>query len=184
MNTPKCLPSTEYLRECFTYDRETGDLKWMARPRKHFATDQSCKRWNTIFAETAAGYTDQKGHRRITIDVSDYKAHRAIWKWMTGEEPPLEIDHRDGDYANNQWSNLRAATDGEQRWNSRFLSTNTSSRRGVGWNKKLNKWQVAICANGIRRHLGLFNSIEDASATYETAARKLHGDFYRNPQQR
>jgi hypothetical protein len=180
----KPLPSVEYLRECFMYDKKTGELRWRVRPLKHFATGQSWRRCNTLFGGKTAGMKDKrKGHWIVSIDGRDYKAHRVIWKLITGNEPCAEIDHMDGDGANNSWLNLRAATDGEQRWNSAFLSTNTSGRRGVIWNKRLGKWQAAICVRGFRRHLGMFCSLDDASETYEAVAREAHGKFYRQPAQ-
>ena len=180
----KELPSAEYLRECFNYDPATGVLVWRVRPRKHFEQLSGWVRCNKFFAGKEAGSIDKrKGYRHVSVDGQDYKAHRVVWKWMTGVDPHFEVDHKDGDCANNRWLNLRAADYGEQRWNSTVLSTNTTGRRGVIWNKKLKKWQVAICVRAVRRHLGVFHSIEDASAAYETAAREAHGRFYRQPQQ-
>jgi hypothetical protein len=109
-----------------------------------------------------------------------YQAHRIIWKWVTGEDPPWEIDHKDQDRANNRWVNLRRATDSEQQWNRGLRKSNTSGWRGVHWQRK---WKAAILVNGVRRYLGRFATAEEASAAYEVAARKLHGEFYR-PQRR
>ncbi|SRR6187397_3151000 len=180
----KELPPADLLRECFDYDPASGVLTWKIRPRRHFDNANTWMRCNKHFAGKEAGTVDKvKGYRHVSVEGQDYKAHRVIWKWMTGVDPRVEIDHIDGDCANNRWSNLRAADYGEQRWNSSVLSTNTTGRRGVIWNKKLKKWQVAICVRAVRRHLGLFRSIDEASAAYEAAAREAHGRFYRQPQQ-
>ena len=177
----RILPSVEYLRACFDYDPETGDLRWKVRPREHFATDQSCGRWNTMFAGKLARWVDNKYHR-VTVDWKEYKAHRIIWKLVTGDEPPEMIDHKDGNPSNNRFSNLRATTYHGQAWNRRLRTDNTSGQQGV-W-RSGGKWQAGIVVKGARHHLGLFSTVEEASAVYEAAASKLFGEFYRKPQER
>lgn len=175
------LPPVEYLRACFDYDPETGELKWKRRPREHFATDQSYGRWNTLFAGKAAGGFD-KGYCRICIDAITHKAHRIVWKLVKGEEPPAMIDHKDGNPSNNRLGNLRTTTYHGQAWNRRSRNDNSSGYQGV-W-RLGGKWQAGICVKGRRYHLGLFTSAEEASAAYEAIANKVFGEFYRQPQKR
>ena len=98
---------------------------------------------------------------------------------MTGEEPPLTIDHVNTCKADNRWVNLRAATHSEQNLNQRIRKISTSGRRAVYPSR--GKWQAQIQLNGRKRHLGIFPTREAASAAYEAAARELHGEFYRPP---
>ena len=177
----RTLPPVEYLRECFSYDHKSGELRWKKRPREHFATDQSYGRWNTLFAGKLAGSFD-RGYCRITIDWHDYKAHRIVWKLVKGKEPPEMLDHKDGNPSNNRLSNLRATTYYGQAWNRRSRTDNTSGQQGV-W-RCGGKWQAGINVRGVRHHLGLFSSVEEASAVYEVAAREMFGEFYRQPHQR
>jgi hypothetical protein len=172
------LPTTEYLRECFDYNQETGVLTWKLRPQEHFVRTSDRVRVNEMHAGNVAGYLDG-GYRRITIGMREYKASRVIWKWMTGEEPPLTLDHKDGDPSNNRWVNLRQATQGEQTQNTRLRKDNLSGRRGVSWHR--GKWRAVIGVKGEWRLLGVFNSIEEASSVYEATARELFGEFYRQP---
>jgi hypothetical protein len=51
---------------------------------------------------------------------------------------------------------------------------NTSGYRGVHWNKGHKKWVARIKINGKKKHLGEFNSIDDAHAAYLQAKRELH----------
>jgi hypothetical protein len=92
------------------------------------------------------------------------------------------IDHADGNPSNNRLNNLRATTYHGQAWNRSSRSNNTSGHQGVWRNG--NRWQAGINVKGVRHHLGLFSSVEEASAVYEAAAREAFGEFYRNPQQR
>ena len=167
------LPSAKYLRECFTYDPETGVIRWERRPQRHFVNLQTCKMWNTRYAGKIAGFIHKQGYREIPINHRHYKSHRVIWKLMTSKEPPITIDHRDGDRANNSWSNLRAATKQEQRWNSRPLK----NRLHEGVCRAGSKWRARITINGDRLFRD-FYSLEEAAAAYQEMAREAHGKFY------
>ena len=182
----KTLPSLAYLYECLNYDRKTGIFVWKTRPRSHFmmARPRTWLWWNNRFSGKEAGSRHVKGYWCLHIDGSEYKAHRVAWKMSTGEDPLSEIDHKDGNKGNNRLENLRIAVGGEQNWNKGLRKSNTSGRRGVNWHRRIKQWAAAIGANGTRRHLGYFDTIEAASCAYESAARKLHGEFYRPPQGR
>lgn len=176
----KPLPSADYLRECFMYDPETGVLTWKERPREHFATDQAWAVWNRKFAGMAAGWLgDKRGYYRVCVNHCDYKSSRLIWKLMTGEDPSREIDHKDRDCANNRWSNLRAATTREQSYN-RLRVDNSTGHRGVAVHGR--KWRATIMLDGIVWSSSYFDTPAEASAAYEVAAKRLHGEFYQQPQ--
>lgn len=175
----KILPSVEYLRECFVYEQSTGVLRWKRRPLGHFSTERSWGEWNKRFTGKIVGRGTKRGYCLTILFGERWLLHRIIWKLMTGMEPPETIDHVDGDPANNRWANLRVATQLEQMWNSRFRRNNTSGYRGVVASR--GKWQVQIRAGGIRRFLGRFDTLEEATVVYEAAAREAHGGFYRSP---
>jgi hypothetical protein len=181
LETIRTLPSVDYLRECFVYDPASGELRWKERPREHFVSDRSHGWWNKRFAGKVAGSID-RGYCRISIDAVDHKAHRLIWKLVKGEEPPEMIDQKDGNPSYNRLSILRATTYHGQAWNRSSRTDNTSGRQGVWRNG--DRWQAGIRVAGVRHHLGLFSSIEEASVAYEAAARRLFGEFYRQPQER
>jgi hypothetical protein len=168
------MPSADYLRACFDYNTETGNLYWKQRPREHFPSINAWHMWNTQNAGNRAGASTPKYHR-VHLTGHLRLAHRVIWKLMTGEEPLGDLDHKDRNGLNNRWDNLRLATRREAVWNRR-LPRNINPRRGVFPSGK--KWRVRIRINGIQRHLGTFATIEEAAAAYEAAARKIQGEFY------
>ena len=87
------------------------------------------------------------------------------------------VDHKDGDGLNNQKENLRPCTVSQNCWNVGKFSTNTSGHKGAFWHKGTNKWRAQISCNGKSKHLGYFDSVEEAAEAYKEAAKRLHGEF-------
>jgi hypothetical protein len=97
------------------------------------------------------------------------RMHTLITGW------PL-VDHQDHYGLNNQRSNLRPATPGENARNARTrIAPKTSQYKGVAWARS--NWAAYIQVDKSRRHLGNFGSELEAAYAYDAAARELHGEF-------
>jgi hypothetical protein len=167
----KTLPSADYLRACFDYNPDNGIVRWRTRPREHFNGDGAY----TFFCRYRQGReitNIEKGYLNLTLDGVHYRAARVIWKMITDEEPPGIVDHADRNKLNNRWTNLREATPSQSIHN-RLIRNN-------GVRKRYNKWDARIYYDGVSRYLGTYTTAEEAAAAYENAARKLHGEFYRD----
>ena len=162
------LPSAEFLRHLFEYNKETGVLCWK-NSRSQKAPPGAVAGWR------------HKGHACIYVQIEDrkMKAHRVIWKIVTGDEPPSEIDHRNGDGFDNRWSNLRSATHKQNSRNTKLRCDNSSGFKGVSFHKQAKKWRARIFVDGSERPLGLFHRKEDAIAAYGIAATNAFGEFAR-----
>jgi hypothetical protein len=158
----KILPPAEYLRARLDYNPETGELRWRDGPR----------------ARKPAGTSISKGYYTIGIFGDNYQAHRVIWKWMTGEEPPPSIDHKENGGLDNRWDNLRALTPLQQQHNRRWITPNATGRRGV-YPSPPNRWIARIRINHTRVYLGCFTTIEAAAAAYEAAAQKAREEIFK-----
>ena len=111
----------------------------------------------------------RSGKRRVYM-------HRAI----SGCTPL--VDHKNGNGLDNQRSNLRPATVGQNKVNQVFISKGTTSkykgvRRVKGHVSK--PWIATIMTSGISTYLGYFANEEDAARAYDEAAMRIHGEFAR-----
>ena len=155
------------LMQIVDYDPDTGVFLW--KVQKAHATKIG----------SIAGSADVRGYWRIHIDGKSYKAHRLAWLWVTGTFPTKQIDHVDGNKANNRWRNLRECTGSQNRANCGKPSTNTSGFKGVNFHRGRQQWQARIMVRGRRVFLGWFDEAESARDAYQKAAVALCGDFAR-----
>jgi hypothetical protein len=70
-------------------------------------------------------------------------------------------------------SNVRWTTRTVQARNTKTHCTSKTGERGVSWSKTKNKWRAAIYADNKQKHLGYFNTMEEA-----VAARRLGEQQY------
>jgi hypothetical protein len=85
------------LREVLHYEPETGKMAWI-KPRPGVSFKK----------------IGHRGKRRdgsiyvfVQIDNVKYSASRIAWMYMTGELPPKNVDHINGNSEDNSWKNLR-----------------------------------------------------------------------------
>ncbi len=102
--------------------------------------------------------------------------HRVILKLTN---PNVKCDHKDGNGLNNQRSNIRVCTRGENARNSRLPKNNKSGYKGVSFNRRLNKFMSTIGYNSKKIHIGYFDNQKDAALAYDIAARHFHNEFSR-----
>ncbi len=183
----KDLPPVEYLRECFTYDPETGSLKWNRRPREHFSTANSHGTWNSKWSGTEAGrrkYDKFGNAKNIAVSLADdsgkkimFYAHVIIYSMMEITVPDGHmIDHRDRNPHNNRIDNLRIATHNQNSYN-RKKKCDSDPNMPKCVRPHNGKFWARIQVNGKRRSLGLHSTPEEAYAAYCKAAKELHGEF-------
>lgn len=115
--------------------------------------------------------------RYIVLRVGRRKvyAHRMAWKVTYGYWP-RQVDHINRRKDDNRIANLREATDSQQRMNCTKIA-GSSGVRGVSWFKPHRLWRARIKKNKREIHLGYFKSKQKAALAYETARKKIHGEF-------
>lgn len=119
--------------------------------------------------------TKQSGYRYMQIAGKRDLAHRLAWLYAHGVYPKHEIDHINRNRADNRIVNLRAATSAENRQNMPIAANNTSGCTGVSFDKRVQKFHAYIKVNkSPRKHIGYFNSFDEAVAARLAAKAELH----------
>ena len=153
-----------HLKELIHYDPITGIFTWI-KPRYGVTVGKE------------AGSINGRGYRQIVINGKTYKAHRLAFLYHTGGFPPNEIDHVNRIKEDNRWLNLREATRSQNMSNIVKPRNNTNEFKGISWHKGVTKWIAQIQLNGKKKHLGCFDTPEEAHVAYCKASDELHGEF-------
>ena len=170
MKAKEALLTAEELRKLLDYNPETGEFYWKV--------DRVC-----IHAGTKAGIVHHRGYVTITIKGKSYLAHRLAWLHYYGEWPAndmYQIDHINGNRADNRIINLRLATKSNNASNRKVPICNTSGVIGVAFSAKAKRWIAYINAGeydstfrGRKRiHLGSFIDFESAVKARKEAEKK------------
>ena len=150
--------------ELLNYDPLTGILTWR-NSRGH------------LKAGSVAGAKQSNGYIRIQVDRDFHAAHRLIWLMIHGDWPSDDLDHINGQRADNRIANLRMATRSENLANTKVRSDSETGVKGV--RIKRGKFAARIRIDGKETFLGTFETIEAASAAYAVAAHENFGAFAR-----
>ncbi|WP_312816290.1 HNH endonuclease [Atlantibacter subterraneus] len=169
----KELP-VEYLRECFSYEPETGVLTWKSRPEHHFShSSRADGGFNKRFAGKAAGSVMARGYLWITLCGKPHFAHRIAWAVYYGEYPDGVIDHSNGVKTDNRISNLVLSTPGENSRNQKLRVNNKSGQMGVFQRKDNGRFRCFIQGDGKRIWLGTYDTIEEAISVRKEAEKRF-----------
>lgn len=153
--------------ELLNYCPDTGNFTWKTNRRGRRQ------------AGDTAGCIHPHGYVRISIDYRLYNAHRVAWLFITGKWPVQNIDHIDGNRANNKASNLRECSQQANCFNRKLRRDSKSGYKGVS--SVNGKWGAWIKINGKSKNLGCsFETAEEAHKAYCEAAKRLYGEFASN----
>lgn len=145
------------LIELLNYNPDTGVFTWKVRKA------------NRLPAGSQAGWVEN-GRMRIKLDDHSYLAHRLAWFYIRKKWPTADIDHINRNALDNRIENLRDVSRAVNVRNvDRPRRNSRSGYLGVVAHKQ--KFQSAICVNGKRKYLGLFDTAEEAHNAYMQAKR-------------
>lgn len=172
MTKPKNDVTPEEIEELLSYDPETGILTWKV--------DRMVGMYRNVVGakagDEAGGVCKTHGYRFIKVNGRKYRSHRLAWLLHYGEWPEHQIDHINGDRADNRIENLRSVTNQQNGQAAHTPRKNVSSKyRGVYWYKSKRKWRAQIETDGKRKHIGYFDSELEAARAYDLAA--INADY-------
>jgi hypothetical protein len=154
------------IEEYWGYDPATGRVYWH-RDYYRFKKGQD------------VGTPDKGKYLKAQFDGQMLYLHRVAWRLHYGTWPPRHIDHVNADGLDNRIDNLRLATPSENSCNRRIQSNNNSGFKGVSFKLSHKKWSATIWKQSKKIHIGYFDTPEEASEAYKTAAKWYHGEFAR-----
>lgn len=167
-------------KEWITYDPKTGKFVYKtATPemfgagKRHMSAEVRARIWNTKNAGREAGAICSQGYVTMSVGAKTYKAHRLAFLLMTGEMPKSQVDHINGDRADNRWENLRDVPKLLNALNQKRHSTNKSGVTGVRFAAHINKWMAYIGHDNRMHHLGVFDTLEEAAEARWKAEEQL-----------
>lgn len=154
----------QWLRSALQYDPDTGAVISLGG---EFYYEGGFRRM------PAAGKAFERRHPTTGYIVAHFgpfktTAHRLAWVLHYGEWPKHQIDHINGNRADNRIWNLRDVPQVVNAQNRRVGSTT-----GVQATKN-GTFTATICAEGKRRHLGTFPTAEEAREAYLMGKRSFH----------
>jgi hypothetical protein len=164
-NGPPPHVSFKELCETFSYDENTGELKW--------EVEKSFKIRKGHSASTDSG----NGYKKVMLNGKNMYVHRIIWAMKYGEFPE-QIDHINGIRSDNRLSNLRKADNLLNSHNHHKFRETNSGFRNVYFDKRYGTFRATIYSNGKRIYMGTFITAIDAHKAVLDARNKYQSIYY------
>lgn len=160
MSEAKLTP--EQVMENLTYNPETGELFWRKTGKGRPPLG------------TPAGVINALGYRTIGLAGKRHYAHRIAWLIHYGWWPSNQIDHINGDRADNRITNLRECSHAENQLNRHAPRPNKHGFKGVDVCPKSGRFRARVVVRKKKHNLGYFDTAEEAHQAFLKARRALN----------
>ena len=152
---PDKPPTQEILRKHFLYIPSTGEFVYRL-PTKGKSIGEPF------------GRMGNHGYLNGNIGSKSYLVHRLIWLYLYGYMPE-QVDHIDHNRTNNRLDNLREVKGTDNQKNCSVSKNSSTKINGVSLHRQTGKYRAHIMVNRKQIHLGLFDTLEEATKAREQA---------------
>ena len=143
---------------------QTGRKRNDAKRCVQIIVDDADHEWLSRFhwqaSEQLCVATRAKGERKGIL----------IHRMILNAPAHLEVDHINGNRLDNRRENLRLVTSSQNKMNRGPRKDCKSGIKGVSWHKQNSKWVARIKIDGKYKHLGQFETKEEAGVVYNKYA--------------
>jgi len=128
------------------------------------ATSPTGLRWRrrhcgAVPPDLSCGAMMVRGYWQFGCKGRQWRNNRVVWALHHGDPGSRVVDHINGDPADNRIENLQAITQ----------DRNVARATGSGVRKRNGRWAAQIQVEGRKRHIGTFDTEEEARAAYLSA---------------
>lgn len=159
-------PTADEVRQVLSYNAETGKFGRL-------------KKWGSKDVGSEPGSQSRHGYWQIGVFGRTHTAQRLAWLLHYGEWPVGVVDHINRNKMDNRISNLRCVNKSYNAHNTGSRTNNTSGLVGVRQTSKSRnplykpRWEAYIAVEGVRYHLGHFDTMEKAVAARKSAEERF-----------
>jgi len=179
LDFPDTKITQKYLKKAFELNYSTGELFRKVEEQGRVVLENRP-------AGALSRALSPDGRWEISVLGQLVRRHRLVYLYVHGKMPPEQINHVNGDLTDDRPENLRPVTISQRRMSSRGKVGRELPKGVTQQTRKANKpFYARIKLDGQRYYLGSFETVEEAAAAYDAAAKNLFGEFARpnNPLQ-
>lgn len=121
-------------------------------------------------------YLNNRGYPTHAFWIDGKSKNISLHRFLLGSKEGKVCDHINRDKLDNQRSNLRFVTNGENMWN-RGNRNKKSGYFGVYWRKDSKKWYARLIKNRVEVYFEGFRTALEAAHAYDREAIKHRGEL-------
>lgn len=123
------------------------------------------------------GNVINSGYGSASVNGKKWLAHRYVYAIRVGDiSEGGEVDHLCRNKLCVRPDHLRAVTHIDNVRAQGLRTNNTSGVRGVNWDKARGKWAARVNVGGKKRHVGRFDTLEEAAQAVAAARTSFYAD--------